>query len=212
VGCQVGDGGEVARVELYDKRYSDLVGLTRDKVVTTGGVGQARGADVFLKHRLWPFFSARLSYSYVDSRRTDPNTRLAASAPFDITHSVSLIGDQALPKGWSVSAAWRYATGKPFTPVTGAAFDTALGVWQPAYGAAYSDRLPPLKRFDIALSRVTRISGGNQLVYFFSLDNVFDRDNIYQYTYNANYTQRIPVRSLFKRSVYFGGSLTHIGT
>ena len=35
--------------------------------------------------------------------------------------------------------------------------------------------------------------------------------NVYQYTYNANYTQRIPVRSLFNRSVYFGGSLTHLG-
>jgi hypothetical protein len=66
-------------------------------------------------------------------------------------------------------------------------------------------------RVDIALSRVTRLTPNNQLVYFVSLDNVFDRENIYQYTYNANYTRRIPVRSLFNRSVYFGGSLTHIG-
>ncbi|MEP6493985.1 MAG: TonB-dependent receptor [bacterium] len=211
VGGQIGDGGHVARIELYDKRYHDLVGLTRDKVVTDGGVGQARGADFFVKHQLWPFFSARLSYSYVDSHRTDPDTQRDAPAPFDITNSIALIGDQTLPKGWSVSAAWRYATGKPFTPITSASFDTARGVWQPAYGAASSDRLPPLKRLDISLSRVTRFSG-NQLVYFFSLDNVLDRDNIYQYTYNTTYTQRIPVRSLFKRSVYFGGSLTHIGT
>jgi len=211
LGGQIGDGGEVARVELYDKRYRDLVGLTRDKVVTDGGVGQARGADFFVKHQLWPFFSARLSYSYVDSHRTDPDTRRDAPAPFDITNSIALIGDQALPKGWSLSAAWRYATGKPFTPVTGATFDATRGVWQPSYAAPSSERLPPLKRLDISLSRVTRISGGNQLVYFFSLDNVLDRDNIYQYTYNANYTQRIPVRSLFKRSVYFGGSFTHIG-
>jgi hypothetical protein len=33
---------------------------------------------------------------------------------------------------------------------------------------------------------------------------------VYQYTYNADYTQRIPIRSLFKRSVYFGASLTHL--
>jgi hypothetical protein len=212
IGGQLGDDGEMARVEIYDKRYSNLVGLTRDKVVTSGGVGEARGADFFVKRKLWPFFSARLAYSYVSSRRTDPDTRQMTDAPFDIPNSISLIGDQALPKGWSFSAAWRYATGKPFTPVTGATFDAGLGVWQPAYGAPNSERLPPLRRVDLALSRVTRISGGNQLVYFFSLDNVFDRDNIYQYTYNANYTQRIPVRSLFKRSVYFGGSLTHIGT
>ena len=41
--------------------------------------------------------------------------------------------------------------------------------------------------------------------------NVLDRDNLYQYTYTADYTQRIPVRSLFKRSFYLGASLTHTG-
>jgi hypothetical protein len=211
VGAQIGEGGAVARVELYDKEYHDLVGLTRDKDVTNTGVGHARGTDVFLKRQLWPFFSVRTSYSYVHSRRTDPNTGIVSRAPFDITHSIALIGDQALPKGWSVSAAWRYATGKPFTPVASATLDARRNIWQPVYGAPNSERLPSSRRVDIALSRVTRLTPNNQLVYFFSLDNVLDRENIYQYTYNANYTRRIPVRSLFNRSLYFGGSLTHIG-
>ena len=66
------------------------------------------------------------------------------------------------------------------------------------------------KKFDVAISRVTRISGNNQLVYFFSLDNVFDRTNLYEYTYTSDYSRRIPVRSLFTRSLYFGASLTHL--
>jgi hypothetical protein len=201
----------VARIELYNKAYHDLVALTRDKDVTSGGVGHARGADVFVKQKLWPFFSVRTSYSYVDSKRTDPNTGIVSRAPFDITHSIALIGDQALPKGWSVSAAWRYATGKPFTPVTSATLDARRNIWQPQYGAPNSERLPSSIRVDIALSRVTRLTPNNQLVYFFSLDNALDRENVYQYTYNANYTRRITVRSLFNRSLYFGGSLTHIG-
>ncbi len=36
---------------------------------------------------------------------------------------MTVIVDQALPKGWSFSGALRYATGKPFTPVTGATRD-----------------------------------------------------------------------------------------
>lgn len=213
VGGQVGETGDVARVELYDKRYHDLVGLTRDsRTVVAGGTGDARGADMFLKRQLWRFFAARLSYSYVDSRRTDPDTRVQARAPFDVTNSLALIGDQLLPKGWSFSAAWRYATGKPFTPVTSATFDAVRQIWQPTFAAPNSDRMPALMRFDIALSRVTRLSPHSQLVYFFSLENVFDRDNLYQYTYTPDYSRRIPVRSLFNRSVYFGGSLTHIGS
>ncbi len=212
LGAQVGTGNEQARVELYDKRYGDLIGLTRDnRTVVGGGTGVARGADVFVKHQLWPFFSARVSYSYVHSWRTDPDTRVQAPAPFDITNSLTIVGDQTLPKGWSFSFAWRYATGKPFTPVTGATFDQQTQVWIPQYAAPQSERLPPEKKFDVALSRVTRISGNNQLVYFLSLDNVFDRTNLYEYTYTADYSRRIPVRSLFNRSLYFGASLTHAG-
>ena len=211
LGAQVGTGTEQARVELYDKQYRDLIGLTRDnRTVADGGTGVARGADVFVKHQLWPFFSARLSYSYVHSWRTDPDTRVQAPAPFDITNSLTLVGDQALPRGWSVSAAWRYATGKPYTPVIGATLDPQSQVWIPQYGAPQSERMPPEKKLDVAMSRATRISGNNQLVYFFSVDNVLDRTNLYEYTYTADYSRRIPVRSLFNRSLYFGASLTHL--
>ena len=212
LGAQIGDGGEIARVELYDKQYRDLVGLTRDtRSAVGGGTGVARGADVFVKHQLWPFFSARAAYSYVHSWRTDPDTRVQAPAPFDITNSLTVVGDQALPRGWSVSMAWRYATGKPFTPVTGATFDAQSNVWVPRYAAPSSERLPPEEKLDLALSRLTRIAPNVQLVYFFSLDNLLDRTNLYEYTYTADYSRRIPVRSLFKRSVYIGASLTHIG-
>lgn len=212
IGAQLGDGGDIARVELYDKQYRDLVGLTRDThVALGGGTGMARGADVFVKHQLWPFFSARVTYSYVHSWRTDPDTRVQAPAPFDVTNSLTIVGDQALPKGWSVSMAWRYATGKPFTPVTSATFDAQSHVWVPRYAAPSSQRLPAEKKLDLALSRVTHIRPSVQLVYFFSLDNILDRTNLYEYTYTADYSRRIPVRSLFNRSLYFGASLTHIG-
>ena len=79
-----------------------------------------------------------------------------------------------------------------------------------AAAAPQSERLPPEKKFDVAISRVTRISGNNQLVYFFSLDNAFDRTNLYEYTYSADYSRRIPVRSLFNRSLYVGASLTRL--
>jgi vitamin B12 transporter len=212
LGAQIGNGNEIARVELYDKQYRDLIGLTRDdRTVADGGTGVARGADVFVKHQLWPFFSARMSYSYVHSWRTDPDTRVQAPAPFDITNSLTIVGEQALPKGWSASAAWRYATGKPYTPVTGATFDAATQVWIPQYAAPQSARLPAEEKFDVAVSRATRIAGNNQLVYFFSLDNVLNRVNLYEYTYTPDYSRRIPVRSLFNRSLYFGASLTHLG-
>lgn len=210
VGWQLGEDKQMARVEVYDKRYRDLVGLTHDKVVVGGGTGDARGADVFVRRNLGANFSTRVTYSYVDSRRTDPSTGIMAPAAFDITNSITVIGEEQLPKGWSASGAFRYATGKPFTPITGATFDAANDTWDPRYAAPNSERLPAAQRLDLAISRVTRLGARTVLVYFFSVDNVLDRVNVYQYAYNADYTQRIPVRSLFKRSVYFGASLTHL--
>jgi hypothetical protein len=209
-GAQIGADKDVARIEIYEKRYHDLVGLTRDKEVVGGGIGHARGADVFVRRKFGPFFSTRATYTFVDSRRTDPSSGIVAPAPFDVTHTLSLIADQLLPKGWSVSGAVRYATGKPFTPVTGATFNATRSVWEPEYGAPYSERLPSMQKIDLSVSRVTRLSMRTVLVYFFSLDNILDRENIYQYTYNADYTTRIPVRSLFKRSFYLGASITHL--
>ncbi|MFI5230704.1 MAG: TonB-dependent receptor domain-containing protein, partial [Gemmatimonadales bacterium] len=209
-GVQAGEERDIARIEIYDKRYTDLSGFTADeRTLVDGGRGRARGVDLFVKRQLWPFFSTRFTYTYVDSRRTDPATGLMARAPFDITNSMTLIGEQALPRGWSVSGAVRYATGKPYAPVVGATFDSTEQVWRPSYGAANSLRLPNARRVDLSLSRLTRPSPSTTLVYFAEIENLFDRDNVYEYTYDADYTRRIAVRSLFNRSFYVGASLSH---
>ena len=129
VGLQAGRGegakAPVARLELYDKQYDDLAQLARDKSVVGGGTGRARGADLFLKGTASHGIGGRIAISYVDSKRTDPNTGVLARAPFDVTWSGTAVLDVPLPSGWSASGAYRYATGKPFTPVAGATPDLA---------------------------------------------------------------------------------------
>jgi hypothetical protein len=208
LGLQAGAERQVARVELYTKRYDNLVGLARDKAVVAGGIGSARGADVFLKATRGRR-SARASYSYVDAERTDPNTGILAPAWFDVTHSVSVVADENLPGGWTASVAARYATGKPFTPVSGSTLDAARGVWVPRYAAPNSERLPPLQRLDCSLSRAFAMTPTLFAVAFASVNNLANRRNVYEYRYNADYSQRLPVPSLFDRSLYFGASFTH---
>jgi hypothetical protein len=208
IGAQLGNSASIARLELYDKRYRDLAQLTLDRVVVGGGRGKSRGADLFLKGGIPGIISGRVSYSFVDAQRTDPGSGVMTSAPFDVTHSLTIVGDRDLGRGWDVSGAFRYATGKPFTPVTSATFDQTRQTWVPSYSAPFSERLAPLKRADLSISRFTRLSPQSYLVVFASVNNLFDRVNIYQIRYNADYTQRIPVRSLFKRSYYVGGSIS----
>ena len=208
IGAQLGDNANLARLELYHKRYRDLAQLALDRAVVGGGTGRSRGADLFLKGAIPGIVGGRLSYSFVDAERTDPTSGLPARAPFDVTHSLTMVAEKSFGVGWSASGAVRYATGKPYTPITGATFDQTRQVWVPSYTAPFSERVPPLKRVDLSISRFTRLSPQSYLVVFASVNNLFDRVNIYEYRYNADYTQRIPVRSLFKRSYYVGGSIS----
>jgi vitamin B12 transporter len=209
IGAQLGGGdGFTTRVEAYDKRYRDLVQLTRDYDVVSGGTGHARGADVWLKAR-GPFrVDARLAYGFVRSRRTDPHTGVLASAPFDVTHSVTAMLTRQWRHGVQTSAAYRHATGRPFTPVTSATFDDTRGLWVPRYGAPMSERVPPFHRLDLSASWFRRVSPSLQVVIYWSVSNVLDRANVHAYRYSPDYTARFPVRSIFERSHYFGASVT----
>jgi hypothetical protein len=208
LGAQVGEEQQIARLEIYDKRYDNLAQLTQDKFVVAGGTGRSRGLDVFLKGALPGLIGGRLSYSYVDARRTDPGTGIMSRAPFDVSHSVTLVADKNFGAGWSTSGALRYATGKPYTPVNGATFDASQNRWIPGYGAPFSQRMLPLQRVDLSVSRFTPLGAQSYVVVFASVNNLFDRVNVYEYRYNADYTERIPVRSLFNRSFYVGGSIS----
>jgi hypothetical protein len=208
IGAQLGENAFLARIELYKKDYHDLAQLGPNQIVTGGGTGSSRGADVFLKGGLPGRIAGRISYSYVDAKRTDPITGMRARAPFDVTNSFTLVADKSFGVGWSASGAVRYATGKPYTPITGATFDQSRSLWVPQYSAPYSERLAPLERVDLSLSRYMRLSPQTFLVMFASVNNLFDRVNIYEYRYSADYSQRIPIRSLFNRSFYVGGSIS----
>ena len=115
--------------------------------------------------------------------------------------------NQSLGLGWQLGLTHRYATGRPFTPVTGATFDAAQNVWMPRYGPPMSERLPSFRRLDLGLTRLQRIAG-SQGVIFTAVNNLLDRDNLYAYRYPSDYSSRIPIRSIFKRSFYVGASIT----
>lgn len=208
VGAQVGGADRMLRLEAYDKRYDDLAQRTRDYDVVAGGTGRARGLDVFAKGRAALGVSGRVSYSYVSSRRTDPDAGIVTRAPFDVTHSLTAVAEHALPAGVRASVAYRYATGRPFTPVTGATYDPSRPVYVPTYGAPMSERLPAFRRLDVSASYFRQLTPGLASVVFASLMNALDRNNAQRYRYNADYSRRSLVSSLFERSVYFGGTIT----
>jgi hypothetical protein len=208
LGVQIGEGATLARAELYEKRYANLTQLTRDYIVVTSGVGSARGLDVFVKGNLPLGFTHRLTISAVAARRTDPETGVVTRAPHDVTYTTTAVVDRRFAAAWAVGAAYRYATGRPLTPIVGATRDPDRDLWVPTYGEPMSERHPRFERVDLSLSHLRMLSSRVHGVFYVALGNVLDRVNVQRYRYSRDYEERFAVRSIFNRTVYFGASVT----
>ena len=195
------------RVEAYHKQYDDLAQLDREDRAVARGEGSSRGVDVFLKGAGPGGTNGWIAYSLVDAERTDPDTGTRARAPFDVTHGLVVVAGRQIRPGWNARAAWRYATGRPFTDVI-AAEPAADGVgFVPIHGAPFAERQPAFHRLDLSFSHLVFFGDDGLLVVFASLNNVYDRENVLEYRWTDDFTTRIPVRDRTKRSVFVGMSI-----
>ena len=208
IGIEAADSGRAVRVEAYAKRYAHLAAFDAEYRARGNGAGSAEGLDVFAKSPMARGFSLRATLSVLRSRRTDPLTGVSAPAPFDVTHTAIAILDWN-HRGLAAAIGYRYATGRPYTPVRGAEFSETLGQWMPQYAAPMSERLPPFQRSDVSLSNMWRTRSGIMIIAFASLMNVADRVNVQNYHYSDDYTRRISEPAIFNRSVYFGAVIEH---
>jgi hypothetical protein len=152
--------------------------------------------------------SGWISWSVVDAERTDPDTGVLARAPFDVTQSLIAVVGREIRPGWNARAAWRYATGRPFTDVAGAApSPDDPEVWVPSYDEPFGARQPAFHRLDLSFSRLVFFGEDGLLVLFASLNNVYDRFNVLEYRWSEDYAQRFPVRDRTARSVFVGMSI-----
>ncbi len=208
LGVQLGADDVSLRIEAYDKRYRDLALRTRGYDVVTAGTGSSRGVDVFARPPAFLGLRTRMSLSLIRARRTDPDAGIVARSPYDISRGSTVVVERDFGPSWKTSLAWRSASGQPFTGVVGAVRDTTQDVWVPAYGPPMGERLPAFRRMDLSASRLLSVFGSDLTVLFVGVTNVFDRDNVHSYRYSRDYTKRLPVRSQFKRSIYFGASIS----
>jgi vitamin B12 transporter len=203
-----------ARVEGYHKRYDDLVTNDPAMFYANCGHGYARGVDVFVQgvHR---WLTGWVSYGYLDSKRMELSNPHEVPAAYGVRHTVSLVGTYQITSAFHAGARWSFSSGRPYTPVTSASYDSAAGIWRPAFAEDNSGSLPDYQRLDLRLMRLFSLpkalglpESGVCVAYAEAL-NVLDRRNVLDYTYNEDYTERSEQASYFnRRMVVCGVSLT----
>ena len=147
-----------------------------------GGEARSTGLEGLIRKKLAGDVYGLLSYGYTVSRYNDL-TGNERNRTFDSRHVVAVVLGRRPSDRLEYSARWQYASGRPYTP-----FDVALssraGVGIVQRDRVNAERLPPCHRLDLRLDHRVQLRNFN-VVSFVSVLNVYNRDNPFQYYWDA---------------------------
>ncbi len=208
-------GQLMMRLEGYYKPYDNLVIEGETLNYSNAGNGTAHGLDVFVKYG--GFLQTRangwISYSYLQSNRKQARNlgrdivHQTGPSSFDITHNLTVVGKMRLIGFLSGGMTYRYATGRPITPVVDAFPDESGAFYWPIEGDIGSERLPSFQRLDATISYYLPFGTGHNATFYLAVSNVLNRTNVLDYEYVQDYSTRTARRSNYRRFLYFGVSV-----
>ena len=152
-----------ARLEVFDRRFLDLVIPDTSLKFTNQGSGRAAGAELTLECQPIGGWAGQLALTYSPSLRTNPKD---GELPFEA--DTPFIGNLVLSGptfwDWSPSFRLRYSNGRPFTPVVDR---IALpdGTFQPVRGNTLSKRFPDGVLWSARFERPAGLWGYEGLFY-----------------------------------------------
>lgn len=188
-----------ASIEAYEKRYKDYaVSVSEPNFILIDGgssfrpnvVGEAvsvgrgyvRGIDISLQKKLsGNGIYGMINYSYSKSGFT----ALAGDekpGAFDPTHQFTVIAGYQVAEDWLIGLKFKYAGGRPYTP-----FDVEKSI---ASGRGVYDmnqfnslKYPAYHRLDLRVDKKFYL-GKTCLTTYLELQNVYNRNNVYEYFWN----------------------------
>jgi len=154
------------------------------------GIGRAYGTQFLLRQQQIGRFFGWVSYTISRSQRRDAPTIDWRLFDYDQTHVFTALGSYDLGNGFEAGLRFRFSSGYPRTPVTGAYYDTSTNTWEPLFGAHNSIRIPPFASLDARISKKFKFGRVTSLEVYLDVQNVTNHSNPEEIVYNTNYTQR----------------------
>ncbi len=152
------------------------------------GSGRIYGFELLARRNLTERLFGWVAYTFSRSQRRDRPGAPLRLFDNDQTHVLTAIASYKLPAGWEVGARFRFSSGNPLTPITGAVRDDLTDVFIPTFGAVNSQRLPNFHQLDIRVDKNFVFDQWNLNVYL-DLTNVYNRPAKEGVLYNYNYSQ-----------------------
>ena len=191
--------GYLLNMDFFYKSLDQLIVGTSDKnsdgspkVNSNEGTGRITGLQTMLK---WKYdeFSFVGSYTYLQSFRNEPGKDEYPS-DYDQTHNLNLIASYERSR-WTYSTRFRYVSGRPYTPVEGAVFDSDNDVYVPIRGEFFSERYSPFLQLDIRFDRKW-VYDTWILSAYLDIQNVTNNKNVQSISYNYDYSDKVETSAL----------------
>ena len=198
------------RVEGYSKTYRNLILNDSLTFYSNRGHGYARGVDVFVQGT-HDRTTGWISYGYLDTRRQELDDPRELPARYDVRHTITAVIEYAVSNVWHTGARYSFNSGHPWTPVVDRTWDPARGLWHPVFGENSSAWFPAYHRLDLRLTRLFTLPGGfgikpsNVCAFYVEGMNVLGIENLLEYNYTSDYSQKIPRDSYFSRRLLVAG-------
>ncbi|HKB08746.1 MAG TPA: TonB-dependent receptor [Candidatus Polarisedimenticolia bacterium] len=165
-------------VEAYRKDLRSPIGEVTNRYVdlperlTQFDRGRALGAEIVVEHGSAGPWGWQAGYAYLEATQEKQGIESPRNA--DQRHALSLSGGRRIGRGWEAGAAFRFASGLPYTR----ALPWTDGI---DYGVVLGDlngaRLPAYQRLDLRLARSIPAAWG-LLGFRLDLLNVLNRQNV----------------------------------
>ena len=169
------------------------------------GEGFANGIDFIAKGKFNNGFEGWLSYGFINTKRKWMEFEGLSHSNFDITHNLALVLNYRLAAMWKIGMNYKYATGRPFTPVIIARFNPHSGIYEPAYGKNNSERYPDYHRLDLRITHMNQLFKEYFTIFYIEAINILDITNLFGYSYSPDYSERFRIKSYFgRRTLVFG--------
>ena len=153
------------------------------RIINNQGSGYARGVELYVQKKMSENFVGSLAYTYAVSKRKDDATMPEYAFDYDQRHYVTLISGYKFFNDWRIGIKFQYATGMPYTPVTGS---RQIGDdWYLIEGRKNSARVPDFHQLDLRIDKNFRFMRWTLTAYL-DLWNVYNRDNIIYYSYEID--------------------------
>lgn len=190
------------RTEVFYKRYDKLVVEKTEYFdpnpyrfptgqTSNTGDGFARGFDMFYRDEkaikngdLW------ITYSFLDTKRQFRNYPIELMPTFAAKHNASIVTKKFFTGiSTNVGLTYSFASGRP--------------VYDFKDDFKTTEFTKPFHSVSFMASKIKQ-TPNSFLVFYFLVDNLLGRDNIFGYRYSADGSQRYAVKSPMKSTIFFG--------